>query len=125
MAQDLQNQDSLKPWTFTIEKAMDFHDEDIEFVRAERKYWANRDQDPTLDKAERKEAQRWVKVCTLVLECMTGMKGGKWESEPLRCWPDFPLELQEKIKYLFMQATGDRKPYAKLLEEVIEEIEHE
>lgn len=116
MAQDSQNQDLLKPWNFTVEAAMVFSDDDIEYVRIERKYWANRDQDLTLGKAERKEAQRWVKVCSLVLESMTGMKGGKWEADPLTGWPAFPLELQGKIKYVFTQATGDRIPYAELME---------
>lgn len=125
MAQDLQNQDSPKPLNFFFEHSQDYSYEDIDYVRAERKYWANRDQDPMLDKAERKEAQRWVKSCTLVLEHMTGMKGGKWEGEPLRHGPLYPLELQWMVKYLFFQAGYDHKPYAELIEEVSKEPKNE
>lgn len=101
---------------FALYKAIDFRDADIDYVRSERKFWAQRDQDSTLDKKERKEAQRWVKVCSIVLECMTGMVGGKWEGQSLDRWPAFPDELQEKIFYLFTQATGDRKAYKDLLD---------
>lgn len=106
---------------YFIEEAVDWHEADIEYVRAERKFWAAIDQDPTAGKAERKEAQRWVKVCTIVLEFMTGYVGGKMETdkkgrEPIPCGvPDFPLELRNNIGYLMMQAAGDHKPYADFL----------
>lgn len=90
---------------FTIYRAMTFRDADIEYVREARKVFAQQDQDPELDKKTRKEAQRWVKVCTIVLECMTGMRGGKWEGEPLKGWPQFPLELHEQIYAMFTLAT--------------------
>ena len=99
-----------------IELAITVTDQDIAYVRAERKWWAARDQDTSLDKKERKEAQRWVKVCTLVLESMYGTKGGKEGGELLTRAVQFPLELQDKIQYLYMQATSDHTPYQQVLE---------
>jgi hypothetical protein len=90
---------------FAIYRAMTFRDTDIEYVRERRKEYAQQDQDPDLDKKTRKEAQRMVKVCTIVLECMTGMRGGKWEGQPLTGWPDFPAELQDQIYTVFALAT--------------------
>lgn len=64
-----------------------------------------------MTKAERKEAQRWAKVCTIVLESMTGMKGGKPDGVPLTKQVHFPLELEDRIQYLYMVATTTRRPY--------------
>lgn len=100
-----------------IELAITVTDQDIAYIRAERKWWAARDQDVTLDKKERKEAQRWVKVCTLVLESIYGTKGGKEGGEPLTRAIQFPLELQDKIEYLYMQATSDHRPYAEMIDQ--------
>lgn len=101
---------------FTIYKAMTFRDDDIDYVRSERKFWAQRDQDPELDKKTRKEAQRWVKVCTIVLECMTGMRGGKWEGDTLTGWPQIPAELSDNVQYLFEQAVTNRRTYQEVLD---------
>lgn len=99
-----------------IELAITITNQDIAYVRTERKWWAARDQDTSLDKKERKEAQRWVKVCTLVLESMYGTKGGKEGGETLTRAVQFPLELQDKIQYIYMQATSDHTPYQQVLE---------
>ena len=98
-----------------IELAITICDHDIEYVRQERKWWAARDNNASLDKKERKEAQRWVKVCTLVLESMYGTKGGKEGGQPLTRAVQFPIELEDKIQYLYMQATSDHKPYAEVM----------
>lgn len=89
---------------FTTFQAMDFLESDIDFVRDLRKLYAQQDQNPSLDKQMRKEAQRGVKCCTIILECMTGMRGGKWEGEPLTQWPQIPLELEDKIFSIFIRA---------------------
>jgi hypothetical protein len=99
---------------FAIEAAHEFRDEDIAYVRSERKFWSTVDQNSSEDKLFRKEAQRWVKVCTMVLEWMTGTKGGK--PDGIRCpVPTFPLELHSKIEYLLSEAFNTRRPYSEFL----------
>ena len=103
---------------YFIEEAVSWRDEDIEYVRLERKFWALRDQNLDLDKADRKEAQKWIKACGIVLEFMTGYTGGKMVTdkkgrEPVPCGvPDFPVELRDRIRYLLVQAASDHQIYA-------------
>jgi hypothetical protein len=85
---------------FPVERAMDWSYEDIDYARELRKRFANEEQAAT-DKSERKYCQRMVKATTLVLEHMTGYKGGKWDGEPLRRSPEIPLELEENVRTVF------------------------
>lgn len=92
---------------FFIYTASDWSYEDIDYVREIRRQYANEEQNAE-DKAERKYCQRMVKAATLVLEHMTGYKGGKWDAEPLRGTPHFPLELHPEIGRVFFLADEER-----------------
>lgn len=93
-----------------IERAIDWRDEDVEHVREQRKFFANYEQTPDLDKQTRKLCQRYVKATTLVLEHMTGMKGGKWEGETLDKQVHIPLELEDTVRGIFAM-TDNRQNY--------------
>ena len=87
------------------EMAVDWTYEDIDFVRDQRKFWANVEQRFT-DKDTRKLCQKYVKATTIVLEFMTGCRGGKWDAEPLTRITAFPEELHQFISAVFTFAQG-------------------
>lgn len=90
-------------------------EDDIEYIRNERKFWSHRIQRPDLTKVDRKEAQRYVKNCTIFLEHFTGTKGGKPEGMLLNKAVLLPIELKQDIEYLVMHTTSDHKPYKDLM----------
>lgn len=85
---------------FFIEKAMSWSQDDIEHVRGQRRYWAIAEQNTTV-KDTRKLCQKYVKATTMVLEHMTGCKGGKWEAECLTQSVVFPDELRPYVSAIF------------------------
>jgi hypothetical protein len=82
--------------TYTVDFAVTYTDDDIEWVRAQRKYWARREQEET-EKVGRKTCQKYVKATTIVIDYMTS-------SERLKL--PLPIELENLIKatFCFVQA---------------------
>jgi hypothetical protein len=120
MAPQPPNQDFLKQrgYNMLTEMAVDWTLEDIDFVREQRKFWANVEQRFT-DKDTRKLCQKYVKATTIVLEFMTGRKGGKWDADPLTRNPAFPEELYQFIRAVFCFTMGaERIPFADIYKDL-------
>lgn len=106
--------------TFLVETAIDWTHEDIEHVRTQRKFWANVEQRFS-DKDTRKLCQKYVKATTIVLEFMTGRKGGKWDAEPLTRITAFPDELHQYISAVFSFTMGpERIAFADIYKDLAE-----
>ena len=110
MAPESLNRDFLKQQEHNMltEMAVDWTLEDIDHVRDQRKFWANVEQRFT-DKDTRKLCQKYVKATTIVLEFMTGRKGGKWDAEPLTTNTVFPEELYPFIRAVFCFAMAPER----------------
>ena len=92
-------------YSFRIECATNYSYEDIEWVKAQRKFWARREQEVT-EKSDRKYCQKYIKATTLVIQYMEG-------DERLR-YP-FPIELTDMIKTVFCFATDNPRTEFKKL----------
>lgn len=80
--------------SFIIDLAVFYTDDDIDFVKEQRKFWARREQEVS-DKTQRKECQKYVKATTIVIDYLLGTKKIQ-----------FPLELESYIKAIFTFATN-------------------
>ena len=82
---------------FAVDLAIDYTDEDVEFIKQQRKYFARKEQTVT-DKTTRKVCQRYVKATTFVVNELMREPG---EKEVL-----FPSELETLIKAVFVFTTS-------------------
>lgn len=79
---------------FITDLAISYTDEDIEFIRQQRKYFARKEQTET-DKTTRKMCQRYVKATTIVINELLREPGVKK--------PTFHLNLELTLgRYLYL-----------------------
>jgi len=85
-----------KAGTIVFETTQSYTDEDIEYVREQRAYWARREQN-TKDKMKRKFCQKYVKATNVVFQHMTGGSNLRYP---------FPAELMPYIGAIYAFATS-------------------